>query len=355
MIKKEAVAIVIVNYNSSKLLINLLDSLWLLKTDMDYSIIIVDNNSLVDDLKLLSDCFLRKYKHTGSGSFEVGGSHLTVMSYEGETSKNKVYFLKNPTNGGFATGCNIGSSVAVNFKKFDYIWFLNPDTIVKSDCLKNMMLKFSSNKNYSAIGCRILDYNNHDDVQVCGGGSYYKIFGLPINISKNILVNDEKKIEDELLYIHGSSMMIKTEMIIKYSGFCESYFHYFEELDFFSKFNSFELLGYASNSIVYHVGGASSSNSNILKAKTKYASDFSEYYMFRNRILFCRYHNPSMLPLVLLGILYSFVKRVLLGRFRLAKILLRATFNSIQKLPTKKNNFFNDNKKIYWYKGKHQN
>ena len=204
MVRKESVAIVIVNYNSSQLLINLLDSLWLMKTDSNHSVIIIDNNSSADDLTLLTECFLGEYNHTGSGSFEVGKSQLNVISYERKSAKNKVYFVKSPTNGGFATGCNIGSSVAVSLNQFNYIWFLNPDTTVDSDCLENIMLKFSSNKNYSAVGCKIVDYNNPEDVQVCGGGSYYKIFGLPINFSKNILVNDEEKIEDKLIYLHGS-------------------------------------------------------------------------------------------------------------------------------------------------------
>jgi GT2 family glycosyltransferase len=350
MIEKESVAIVIVNYNSSELLINLLDSLWRMKTDSNYSLIIVDNNSSSVDLILLTECLLKQYNHTGSGSFEVGDSKLRVTIHEHVFHKNKIYFVKSPTNGGFATGCNIGSSIAVSLKEFGYIWFLNPDTNVDSDCLENIILKFSSNKNYSAVGCRIVDYNNPDVVQVCGGGSYHKIFGLPINISKKILVNDEEKIENKLLYLHGSSMVIKTEMINKYLGFCESYFHYFEELDFFSRFNSSEMLGYASNAVVYHLGGASSLDKEGVIPKRRYASAFSEYYMFRNRILFCRYHYPCMLSLVMVGISYAFIKRVLSGRFMLAKTLLKATADSIQKLPTKESRFFNGIAKIAWQK-----
>ncbi|MDB9717188.1 glycosyltransferase [Methylophilaceae bacterium] len=352
MKKKASVAVVIVNYNTSELLINLLDSLWLMKTDTNYSVIIIDNDSSIGDIKTLKKYFLSKCNHTRSGSLEVAEFKLKISCYERESNKNKIYFIKSSSNGGFASGCNIGASVAVSLKEFEYIWFLNPDTYVDSYSLESIMLKFSSNKNYSAVGCRIIDYYNHNVLGVCGGGSYCKIFGLPINISDKTLVNDEKIIEDRLLYLHGASMMIKTEMIIKYSGFCESYFHYFEELDFFSRFNSFELLGYASNSFVYHVGAASSSSVASSTDKKGYLSEFSEYYMFKNRILFCRYHYPNMLMFVLVGILYALIKRLLLGRFISAKTILRAMQDSIEKLPSKKTLFFDIYAELSWHKAK---
>jgi len=43
--------------------------------------------------------------------------------------------IKNPKNEGFGTACNIGASAASK----DFLFLLNPDTILEDDCVTNLL------------------------------------------------------------------------------------------------------------------------------------------------------------------------------------------------------------------------
>ncbi len=110
-------SIVILNYNTRDLTLACIDSIIRNTSSLEYEIIVVDNGST------------EKFP-------EVGG----------------IKILRNKKNLGFAAGNN----VAKNVVKGEYVLFLNSDTLVPKDTLKGAVFFIDKNKEFGAIGVKII-------------------------------------------------------------------------------------------------------------------------------------------------------------------------------------------------------
>jgi GT2 family glycosyltransferase len=94
----------------------------------------------------------------------------------------------------------------------------------------------------------------------------------------------------------------------------ESYFLYYEELDWATRSKGRFDLVYAQESIVYHKIGGSIGTSSCPRGK----SLLSDYYTLRNRLKFTRKYYPTALPTVYFGVFCALTVRLLLGQWRKA-------------------------------------
>jgi GT2 family glycosyltransferase len=201
-------SVIIVNYNSKKLLENCLFSVQKAMQKIDGEIIIVDNNST-------------------DGSKEYLPLKFT-----------NVKFIFNHANLGFAKACNQGFEISSG----NHVLFLNPDTILTETCLKDCISFFETHADAGAAGVRMLDEDGNFLKESKRGlpspaASFYKLFGLTAMFpgSKTIakyyqghLREDENNPVDVL---SGAFMMIKKEVFEKVNGFDESFFMYGEDID----------------------------------------------------------------------------------------------------------------------------
>ena len=118
------VSIIIVNYKSWIPLEKCIHSINN-QIDINPEVIVVDNNS--------SDDFIHSFKKKFP----------------------KVLWVENKSNSGFSKGCNIGAEKASN----KFLLFLNPDTYLPNDCLKNLLNKKLNFEN-SIIGIKQLNNKN---------------------------------------------------------------------------------------------------------------------------------------------------------------------------------------------------
>ncbi|MGI6321294.1 MAG: glycosyltransferase [Bacteroidales bacterium] len=110
------VAIVIINYNSSKYTIECLKSIKdVVDPNFNYSIIIIDNNSKTDDYKELKT-FVK--------------------------AQQDIKLIRSKVNLGFS-GANM---LAVQHTNSEYVFFLNNDTILLNDCISILYNFMKSNK-----------------------------------------------------------------------------------------------------------------------------------------------------------------------------------------------------------------
>jgi len=112
---KVNISIIIVNYNVKKELFNSIKSVYASKPKVLFEIIVVDN----DEVKTINHELNKKFP--------------------------KVKYIKSPGNNGFGAGNNLGAKHA----KGEYLFFLNPDTIVKPGAVDNL---FSFIKNNKKVG-----------------------------------------------------------------------------------------------------------------------------------------------------------------------------------------------------------
>lgn len=150
-----------------------------------------------------------------------------------------VTLIKAPKNGGFAYGNNLAIRSAYEVGPPDYVYLLNPDTVVRK----------------GAIGALVYFLEAHPDVGIAGSsfenidGTDWPIafrfpsilseledglqFGLATRLLRRWVVAVRMtKVAQPIDWLPGASMMVRRTLVDAIGGFDESYFLYFEETDF---------------------------------------------------------------------------------------------------------------------------
>jgi len=333
--------IIILNYNGWADTIECLENV-LRNNYSNYQVIVIDNNSPDNSMEYIkawaegklnvwvnSDHSLRQlsfppvqkpipYVYYNCKEAENGGNSelekkLEKEIPEGITTKYPLVFIQTGHNGGFAFGNNIGIKYALAKGDFEYICFLNNDTVIEKDALLKLVKKFEKyrklGKKIGIVGSKLLYYDNPKVIQGIGG-MYNKWFA----VTKHLGVFEEDKgqydnegVLDRIDYIIGASMLVSRNFIKEVGLMCEDYFLYFEELDWTlrGKQKGYEL-GYCWESKVYHKEGKSIGSS----SKGEEKSDIADYYGLRNRILFTKKFYPKYLWSVYLGFVGVIFNRI---------------------------------------------
>lgn len=118
-------SIIIVNWNTKKLLNNCLKSIFCQTYNFSLEVFVVDNASTDDSVRMIKNNF------------------------------PQVHLISNKENVGFAKANN----QALREAKGDYLLLLNPDTVINRDTLINSLKFFTYQKDASIMGCKI---NNPD-------------------------------------------------------------------------------------------------------------------------------------------------------------------------------------------------
>ena len=117
------VSVIIVNYNVRDLLRQALQSIEQSLINIPSEVIVVDNNSVDGSVNMLAEEF----------------PHVILIS--------------NHSNAGFSVANNQGIRIA----KGEFLFILNPDTIIEEDTVKVMIDFMESHPDAGALGCRILN------------------------------------------------------------------------------------------------------------------------------------------------------------------------------------------------------
>src|SRR6185369_6631432 len=239
-------SIIIVSYNSLRLLENCLFSIQKAMQTIDGEIIIVDNNSK-DGIK----------------------DHLP-SKFPG------VKFIFNNENLGFAKACNQGSKISSG----DYILFLNPDTVLSETCLSDCISFFKTHADAGAVGVRMLDEKGKFLKESKRGlpsptASFYKLFGFTAifpgskTIAKYYQGHLPENENNPVEVLSGAFMMIKRAVFEKVNGFDETFFMYGEDIDLSLRISQMGYKNYylGKISITHLKGGSTTYNK-------KYVQDF---------------------------------------------------------------------------------
>lgn len=116
------VSIIILNYNTFQLTCNCIESIFQFTKDVEFEIILVDNNSTECDAKLFS----ARYPN--------------------------IQLIKSNENGGFAKGNNLG----IQQVKSEYILLLNSDTYLVEDAISKCFQHIQKEKLNNVIGCKMI-------------------------------------------------------------------------------------------------------------------------------------------------------------------------------------------------------
>ncbi|MCS7092367.1 MAG: glycosyltransferase family 2 protein, partial [Patescibacteria group bacterium] len=234
---------IIVNFNTSKLTCECIDSIIKHTEGINYEIIVVDNNSHDDSLKRF-----KRYKKKKEINFKL---------------------IANSKNYGFGYANNQG--IEACDPSSGYVLFLNSDTKLFSNVVKKMFVILEKRKDIGVISCQLL--NKDGSIQQNGGYfptlirvfSWMIIQDLPY-VDKIIKpfhpkTNNFYNVERDLDWVTGAFFMVRKSVIDQCGMFDTDYFMYAEDTDYCYRIRKagWRIL-YTPSAAIIHYGGASGEN-----------------------------------------------------------------------------------------------
>jgi hypothetical protein len=208
----------------------------------------------------------------------LGGGNRAVLAAEA------------PENLGFAGGVNVWLRLLEAAPTWQGVWILNPDTIPTPDALAELV-SYASGRGKGMVGSRAM-YVDRPDVVRTRGLAWRKLTASVLGVDIYAPVYpppNADELEARMDAPSGCSFYVTRTCVEKIGLMEESYFLYYEDLDWGLRAKACCGVGYAYRSVVPHVGG-----STIGTARTRSkASRLSVYLDFRNRMNFVRRHYPG--------------------------------------------------------------
>lgn len=243
-------SIIVVHYKASDELNACLDLIAKQKTTFKFEVIIVDHDA----------------------------DHPFVLN-----SKQKVKVVHHKNNG-FGGGNNFGAAKA----KGKYLFFLNPDTLLKPGCLQKLVGYLEENDGVGIVAPTLLDTN----------GKRYELQGskiltpllaittqsifskfIPNSLFFNYfwMINHRRDKVRHVEVVPGSAFVISSDLFRKLKGFDQNFFLYFEEFDLCKRVRDLnkKIVMLAEVKVIHHWGRSTES----LKNNNQYFQHSRKYYL----------------------------------------------------------------------------
>ena len=316
------IAVVILNWNGAKLLEQFLPSV------VDYSneanIYVADNAST--------------------------DNSIAIIKLQFPTIK----IIQNTGNFGFATGYN----VALDQVEEEYYALVNSDIEVTANWLTPILSIFGNESNIAIIQPKILDYKSKEYFEYAGAaGGFIDKYGYPFcrgrifeTIEKDTHQYDDER---EIFWASGACFFIRKEIFRKLNGFDDDFFAHQEEIDLcWRAFNLGYKAKYTSQSVVYHIGGATLNESNPKKT----------FLNFRNSLLMLTKNLPEnkLVPILFARLLLdglAGIQFIFKGKFIHCWAILKAHFHFYhlinktlkKRKGTQSNSYYHSKNIVYSY------
>lgn len=283
-------SIITVNFHQADVTIDLLKSIAKRYTPLEVEVILVDNGAV----KNMEKVFL---PHFGN-----------------------IKYIQSTENLGFAGGNNLGLLQA----KGDYIFLLNNDTEIPEYCIETMISEMEANEEIGLLSPLLLYFDQKHLIQYAGFTAMNYLTGRNGNLGRleeNLGQYNNRSYK--IGFCHGAAMMCRKTDLIKAGLMDESYFLYYEELDWCEKFKRIgKQIWFTGRTFVLHKESVSVGKASALKI----------YFNTRNRMLFIR-KNTGWITTLLFSIYYTLIvcpkdalKFVFSGKTNLAKWVIKGLF-----------------------------
>lgn len=226
-------SIIIVNWNSKDYLKRCLDSIFCLKIDLEFEVIVIDN-----------------------------------ASYDGTSAMLRanfpcVRFIQSDTNLGFARANNL----AARHARAEALLFLNPDTEVRPGAIQALWTALRVNDAAGVIGARLL--NTDGTLQTSCIQAFPSVFNefMDADVLRRLLPRlalwgtsalAETNVA-AVQSISGACLLTRRALFVKLGGFSEAFFMYYEDTDYcLQTVRAGYRNLYVPQAVVIHHGGKSS-------------------------------------------------------------------------------------------------
>ena len=237
----------------------------------------------------------------------------------------QVKVIQSNHNLGFAGGNNLGIRAAQG----KYLFLVNNDTVFKDFNVQALIDRMESSQNIGIVCPKIQFAWGNNPIQFAGYSQLSRISVRNQAIGFNEEDHGQYDTAHPTPYAHGAAMLIRRESIDKVGLMPESYFLYYEELDWSMMFTRTGYqIWYEPKCTIYHKESQATGQKSPLRT----------YYLTRNRLLMVRRNplefNKPLAYLYLIGIVApcDILKYTFTARFDLLKATIRALWHFIYKL-----------------------
>lgn len=262
---------------------------------MDLAVIILNYKNAKDTIECMTN--VRKSE----------GIHCHILVVDNASNDGSVDEIKRhlefddvlveaKENGGYAAGNNLGLEAAIQ-RGFEFFCILNNDVIVYPDTLAKLTQYLMHHPEVGIVGPGICTYENVDVLE--SAGSLMNFNNGKINrfyTGKN--PKEIVGLEISCDYVGGACMVFSQDLIKRIGFLPENYFLFFEENEWCYKARQAgkKVICYG-NSLVIHKGSATINK----------FSGLSEYYTYRNMVLFIRRNGKVKNKLIFYPYIWLFV------------------------------------------------
>ncbi|MDW8114412.1 MAG: glycosyltransferase family 2 protein [candidate division WOR-3 bacterium] len=246
------ISLIIVNYNTTKYLINLINFL----KEKDYQIVVVDNNS---------------------------EEELPIEYFK----NNNILLIKLKKNYGYAKAINIG----LKYVSGEYIGILNPDIILNNNEIEELVAYLEKNQNW---GCIAPLFINEQKEILPSARSFpklsYLFFGYrsiiyrlfknnPYSFQFLNLAKYQREEPIEVDSVIGTFIIFRKKALEDIGNFDEKFFLFAEDLDICKRLweKNWKVILYPKVKIIHYLGKARSKN--FVKSEKERLRSF--YYFFK--------------------------------------------------------------------------
>lgn len=245
------VLIVILNYGTYELTINLIKEIKNKLEYENYSIMVIDNCSPNESAKVLE--MMSK-----------------VMDF---------IFFANTNNTGYAAGNNIGIRYGIQHS-FDYTWILNSDVLLRdSNVLEKMVKVAEQNQRIAVVGPKIYSSRNIPVAPYCNRPSFWS-FVLGVKKERDYR-KTQIDITREVYCVYGCCMLLKNVAMAMVDCMDERTFLYCEENILAERLLKYGFIAYylPEVSVTHNEGTSTRLTANQLKMRLKESTKSREIYL----------------------------------------------------------------------------
>ena len=280
------ISVIIINYHSSSYTIKCINSLIEHTKDVNFEIIVVDNNSNLKDIKNL----------------------------ENYTSNHSIKLVKSKVNLGFGAGNMFGAQFATG----DYLAFINNDAILTENSLNILFNFLQKNKEIGLVGPNQI---TEDNVFFKQSYSHYNsLHNIPFtekNSTKyytNLYGEEKLNKPFKVDLVSGAFMFFKTKAFDKIKGFDQNIFLFYEEIDISTRLSKkgYDTYFFPETTFIHYQGKSSENTDLKIEYLVSYLYIIQKNYSYLKfkqlktliqlRLLFKSISRPKYFKLLLLSL-----------------------------------------------------
>lgn len=245
------------------------------------AVIVLNWNNAADTLECVASLRASNNPHLSVVVVDNGSTDSSWEKLQQQLSNTDVTLLQSGANLGYAGGNNVGIRAALNYRP-EYIWILNPDTLVHTLCLDELLKAAEKHPQAGILVPKIL-YKDRPHIIWYAGGDY-DMTRAQTNHWRFGAQDDGRfdYTSCKATFATGCSLFVRREVFEKIGLLDERYFLYWEDTEFSRRALrvGYEIC-YVSAARVWHQLMASSGQHDG-------RSPTYDYYSLRNRLWYIR-------------------------------------------------------------------